>query len=147
MQRCMQYCAAEAKFNHKVAQRDLRRYHRRGADATTRLLLAELRRWPLQDTSVLDIGGGIVVIGMELADNGVSSATVVEASPAYFDVSRSEMESRCGPRPIRFVVGDSRWPPHSLTPTSSHWVVLSVVTPMPKIHFAVRPSEPANLLP
>lgn len=30
------------------AERDLRRYHRRGADATTRLLLTELRRWPLQ---------------------------------------------------------------------------------------------------
>jgi Methyltransferase small domain len=106
MQCCTRYCAAEAKFNGKVAQRDLRRYQRRGPDASTRLLLAELRRWPLQDASVLDIGGGIGVIGMELADSGVGSLIVVEASPAYFDVSRSELESRFGSRPTKFVVGD-----------------------------------------
>src|SRR5215469_4999424 len=106
MQCCTQYCAAEAKFNGKVAQRDLRRYRRRGPDATTRLLLAELRRWPLQDASLLDVGGGVGVIGMELADAGVGSATVVEASPAYFDVSRNELESRDGSRSIKFVVGD-----------------------------------------
>jgi magnesium-protoporphyrin O-methyltransferase len=43
---------------------------------------------------------------MELADSGVGSATVVEASPAYFDVTRSEVESRYGSRPTQFVVGD-----------------------------------------
>ena len=78
----------------KVAGRDLQRYRRRGADATTRLLLTELRRWPLQGTSILDIGGGIGVIEMELADSGVGSATVVEASPAYFEVARREVASQ-----------------------------------------------------
>jgi len=103
---CTRYCAAEAQFNRKVADRDLRRYRRRGADATTRLLLTELRRWPLQGRSILDIGGGIGVIEMELADSGVGSATVVEASPAYFEVARREVEARYGSRPTQFVVGD-----------------------------------------
>jgi len=84
----------------------LRRYRRRGADPITRLLLTELRKWPLQGASILDVGGGIGVIVMELADSGAGSATVVEASPAYFDVARSEMESRYGSRPTQFVVGD-----------------------------------------
>jgi hypothetical protein len=43
---------------------------------------------------------------MELAGSGVSSATVVEASPAYFEVARGEVESRYGSRPTEFVVGD-----------------------------------------
>jgi magnesium-protoporphyrin O-methyltransferase len=43
---------------------------------------------------------------MELADSGVGSATVVEASPAYFDLARSEVESRYGSRAVKFVVGD-----------------------------------------
>ena len=96
----------QATRNRKVTERDLRRYRRRGADPITRLLLTELRKWPLQGASILDVGGGIGVIGMELADSGAGSATVVEASPAYFDVARSEMESRYGSRPTQFVVGD-----------------------------------------
>ncbi len=103
---CTGYCAAEAQFNHKVAERDLRRYRRRGADATTRLMLAELRRWPLEGQRLLDVGGGIGVISKELASTGVASATVVEASPAYLEVARREAGSQYGSRPTQFVLGD-----------------------------------------
>jgi magnesium-protoporphyrin O-methyltransferase len=111
---CTRYCAAEAQFDRKRAKRDLERYRRRGADPITRLLLTELRKWPLQGVSILDVGGGIGIIGMELADSGAGSATVVEASPAYFDVARSEMESRYGSRPTQFVVGDFAALAHTL---------------------------------
>jgi predicted RNA methylase len=56
---CYQYCAAEKQFDSKVAERDLQRYRRRGPDAVTRLMQAELRRWPLQGEDLLDIGSGI----------------------------------------------------------------------------------------
>jgi 2-polyprenyl-3-methyl-5-hydroxy-6-metoxy-1,4-benzoquinol methylase len=85
---CTQYCAGEAQFNRKVAERDLRRYRRRGADVTTRLLVTELRRWPLEGWQLLDVGGGIGVISAELAGTGIADATVVEASPAYLEVAR-----------------------------------------------------------
>jgi len=103
---CTGYCAAEAQFNHKVAERDLRRYRRRGADATTRLILAELRRWPLEGRRLLDVGGGIGVISKELAGTGVASATVVEASSAYLEVARREAGSHYGTRPTQFILGD-----------------------------------------
>jgi 2-polyprenyl-3-methyl-5-hydroxy-6-metoxy-1,4-benzoquinol methylase len=103
---CTGYCAAEAQFDRKVAERDLRRYRRRGADATTRLKLAELRRWPLEGQRLLDVGGGIGVIGRELASTGVASATVVEASPAYLEVARREAGSQYGSRPTQFIMGD-----------------------------------------
>jgi 2-polyprenyl-3-methyl-5-hydroxy-6-metoxy-1,4-benzoquinol methylase len=103
---CTRYCAAEAQFNRKVAERDLRRYRRRGADATTRLMLAELRRWPLEGRQLLDVGGGIGVISRELADTGVASATIVEASPAYLEVARREAGSQYGSRPTQFILGD-----------------------------------------
>lgn len=103
---CERYCAAEANFGRKMADRDLRRYRRRGADPITKLLLRELRQWPLQGASLLDVGAGIGVIDMELADSGVSVATMVEASPAYFDVARATVETYYGSRPTEFVVGD-----------------------------------------
>jgi 2-polyprenyl-3-methyl-5-hydroxy-6-metoxy-1,4-benzoquinol methylase len=103
---CTGYCAAEAQFNHKRAERDLRRYRRRGANDTTRLMLAELRRWPLEGRRLLDVGGGIGVIGWELAGSGVVSATMVEASPAYLEVARREAGSKYGSRPTEFILGD-----------------------------------------
>jgi hypothetical protein len=88
---CTSYCAAEAQFDRKVAERDLRRYRRRGADKTTRLMLEELRRWPLDGRDLLDVGGGIGVISRELADTRLASTTIVEVSPAYSEVARREV--------------------------------------------------------
>ncbi len=103
---CTQYSAAEKQFDSKVAERDLQRYRLRGPDAVTRLMVAELRRWPLQGEDLLDVGSGIGVIGAELADTGLASATLVEASPAYLGVARAEIESRYESRPTRFHLGD-----------------------------------------
>jgi SAM-dependent methyltransferase len=103
---CTGYCAAEGQFDRKVAERDLPRYRRRGADATTRLMLVELRRWPLEGRRLLDVGGGIGVIIGELADTRVASAAIVEASPAYLEVARREVGLKFGSRPIQFVLGD-----------------------------------------
>ena len=103
---CNQYCAAEKQFDGKKAESDLQRYRRRGPDAVTRLMLAELRRWPLQGEDLLDVGSGIGVIGAELADSRLASATLVDASPAYLDVARAEIESRYESRPTRFLLGD-----------------------------------------
>lgn len=103
---CNQYCAAEKQFDGKRAERDLQRYRRRGPDAVTRLMLAELRRWPLQGEDLLDVGSGIGIIGAELAGSALASATLVDASPAYLDVARAEIESRYESRSTRFLLGD-----------------------------------------
>jgi 2-polyprenyl-3-methyl-5-hydroxy-6-metoxy-1,4-benzoquinol methylase len=105
---CTGYCAAEAQFSSKVAKRDLRRYQRRGADATTRLMLAELRRWPLEGRHLLDVGGGIGVISGELADTRVASAVTVEASSAYLEVARREVGPKYGSRPTNLSLATSR---------------------------------------
>ena len=103
---CTGHCAAAAFFDPKVAQRDLRRYQRRGPDAWTRVLLADLRRHPLQGLHLLDVGGGIGVIALELADAGLASVTLADASPAYLEVARRQVASRYGALPAQFVLGD-----------------------------------------
>ncbi len=103
---CTGYCAAAAQFDSKRAERDLLRYRRHGADATTRLIVAELRRWPLEGLRLLDVGGGIGVISCELSETSISSAAIVEASPAYLEVARREVALKFGSRPIQFVLGD-----------------------------------------
>jgi len=103
---CAHCCSAQTQFDSKRAGRDLRQYKRRGADAVTQLILAELQQRPLQGSDLLDIGAGIGVIGAELANSGIVKATVVEASPAYLDVARQEVGSRYGAGLSEFVLGD-----------------------------------------
>jgi len=103
---CSRYCAAEKQFDRKIADRDLKRYKRKGADVSTRMLIAELRRWPLRDKQLLDVGGGIGVIGAELAGDGLAGITHVEASPSYLEAARRELEPRFAPRPSQFFLGD-----------------------------------------
>lgn len=103
---CSGHCAAASFFDPKVAQRDLRRYLRRGPDPWTRVLLSELRRQPLQGLHLLDVGGGVGVIAMELADSGLAIVTLADASPAYLDVARRQVTERYDTRPAHFVLGD-----------------------------------------
>jgi len=103
---CSGYCAAQEHFNRKVANRDLKRYRRRGPDVTTRLLLEELRRWPLEGRRLLDVGGGIGVIGTELAGTDLASLTMVDASSSYLEVARNALRLGFGARPVEFIHGD-----------------------------------------
>jgi len=103
---CAGHCAAAGFFDSRIANRDLRRYQRRGPDASTRMLLAELRRWQLQDLELLDVGSGIGVIARELAAAGLASATLADASPAYLELARRNVGSRYGSHPTQFILGD-----------------------------------------
>ena len=60
----------------------------------------------MEGRRLLDVGGGIGAISAELANTGVASVTMVEASPAYLEVARREVGSKYGLRPTQFVLGD-----------------------------------------
>jgi magnesium-protoporphyrin O-methyltransferase len=103
---CTQYSAAEAHFGAKIAERDLQGYRRRGAQGITKILLQELRRLPLEGKELLDVGGGIGIIAADLADVGLASVTLVEASPSYLEAARKELETRYASRRAQFLLGD-----------------------------------------
>jgi methyltransferase family protein len=84
-------CAIEQTFDRRTAEGDLRRFRRRGPDATTRQLVAAVRDAPLSPhPTLLDIGGGIGVIHHLLLDGGFARAAQVDASEAYLAVAASE---------------------------------------------------------
>ena len=93
-------------FDEATARRDRDRYHRDGPDRTTRLLLELLTPYRSSGSSVLDIGGGIGIVDLELLRAGAGHATLVDASTAYLAVARDEA-SRAGLLDrIDFVEGD-----------------------------------------
>ncbi len=103
---CTGPCAAASHFNPTKAARDLRRYQRHGPDSTTRTLLAELRRQPLQGLHLLDVGGGIGVIAAELAAANLASVTFADASAGYLEAARRHLASLNTSLSARFFLGD-----------------------------------------
>ena len=87
---CCQCQAMESLFDAREAQRELRRYRRRGAANTTRALVRAIEAQGVAEMTLLDIGGGIGAIQLALLAAGARSATDVDASRAYLDAAQEE---------------------------------------------------------
>jgi SAM-dependent methyltransferase len=74
-------------FNRRIAGHDARRYRRRGLPGTARGLVS--LAGAVQDATVLDVGGGIGMLGLELLERGAARATNVELSGGYEEAARS----------------------------------------------------------
>jgi magnesium-protoporphyrin O-methyltransferase len=97
----------DALFNDRAARRELSAYRRKGAGGTTARLLSAIREsGAVSGASVLDIGGGVGVIGSELLEAGASALTDVDYSRAYLAAARSEVERRGHGDRATFVHGD-----------------------------------------
>jgi magnesium-protoporphyrin O-methyltransferase len=72
-------------FSKRLARRDARRYRRKGLDKTAQLIVDGLAERGVSDASVLEVGGGVGAIDIELLKAGARDATVVELSEEYDD--------------------------------------------------------------
>ena len=70
-------------FGEQFARRVAKRYRKRGLDKTSKRIVAFLERTGVQDATVLEIGGGVGEIQLELLQRGAASAVNLELSPAY----------------------------------------------------------------
>jgi hypothetical protein len=82
----MSTCCAqgyERFFGARTARRDAKRYRERGLDDTARRLVDELAARSLAGATVLEIGGGVGAVDLELLAIGAERATIVELSHGY----------------------------------------------------------------
>lgn len=93
-------------FSDRNASDDLKRYRRQGADRSTRELIAAVRAEGIDGRRVLDIGGGIGAIQLELLAAGAATAESVDASPAYVAVAKAEAARRGLEDRTTYRVGD-----------------------------------------
>jgi 16S rRNA G966 N2-methylase RsmD len=70
-------------FNARFARSMAARYRKRGLDKTARAMVELLAQDGVQNATVLEIGGGVGEIQLELLQRGAASATNLELSPAY----------------------------------------------------------------
>lgn len=103
---CRQCEGIESQFSRKFAERELRRFRKRGPIPTTRRLLDALASAGVGDSTLLDVGGGIGAIHHTLLDAGVREAVHVDASSGYLAVAKEESTRRGHEGRVRFVGGD-----------------------------------------
>jgi magnesium-protoporphyrin O-methyltransferase len=84
----------DALFDDRAARRELAAFRRTGADGTTRRLLDAILAEGVNGATVLDIGGGVGIIGVELLAAGAATVTNVDASGPYLEAARAEIERR-----------------------------------------------------
>jgi len=99
-------CGVDSVFDSRVAERDLRRYRRRGPHGSSRALISAIRSAGVQGASLLDIGAGVGAVTHELMDAGVTHAMIADASAAYAEAARSEATRRGHGKQLDVHVGD-----------------------------------------
>lgn len=80
-------------FNSKEAERRLRNYRRRGLDGTAAGMVDYINGRGVDGLSVLEIGGGLGDLQVELLKAGASTSVNVELSGGYEEAARELMES------------------------------------------------------
>jgi magnesium-protoporphyrin O-methyltransferase len=70
-------------FNQRFARRLADRYRKRGLDQTARTMVEFLQEVGIEGASVLEIGGGVGELEVELLQAGAARAQNLELSPAY----------------------------------------------------------------
>src|SRR3954452_16497873 len=75
-------------FGDSFARRSARRYREHGLDRTARRIVEFLEERGIEDATVLEIGGGVGDIQIELLERGAAHTTNLELSPAYEGVAR-----------------------------------------------------------
>jgi hypothetical protein len=80
----------EKLFGERTARRDVKRYRRKGLDDTASLMVEFLQGHGLVGSTVLEIGGGVGTIEVEVLRAGAGHAVNVELSP-YYEASAREL--------------------------------------------------------
>jgi 16S rRNA G966 N2-methylase RsmD len=80
---CCDPRGCDRMFDDRFARRTAARYRKRGLDRTARRMLDLLAADGVHGATVLEIGGGVGEIQLELLRRGAASATNLELSPGY----------------------------------------------------------------
>ena len=112
-------------FTQRVARRDAKRYRKRGLDPTAASLVRTIG--DVRGATVLDVGGGVGAIALELLQGGAERAITVELSPAYDEEARALARERGVEERVERRVADFAGDTPGTVPTADAVVLHRVV--------------------
>ena len=83
MTRCCSPAGYRWIFSERHARREARRYRRRGLDSTARRTAQLLEPNAIRGATLLEVGGGVGALQVELLKAGVTRAVGIEMTPTY----------------------------------------------------------------
>src|ERR687885_2153684 len=83
MASCCNPRGCDAFFGERFARRAARRYRKRGLDKTARRIVDLLAARGIRGATVLEVGGGVGEVQIELLKRGAARAVNLELSPGY----------------------------------------------------------------
>ncbi len=83
MSNCCQSRGCDEFFGSRSARRMAKRYRKRGLDATAKEIVGFLESRGIAGATVLEVGGGVGEIQLELLERGAARTVNLELSPAY----------------------------------------------------------------
>jgi magnesium-protoporphyrin O-methyltransferase len=103
-------------FKPRNARKNLKRYRKKGLDAIERQMVASVPAEDLDGARVLEIGGGIGTIQVELLAAGASEGEVIELVAAYEPYARELAQDKRLETRSRFRVADVLAQPEAVAP-------------------------------
>jgi magnesium-protoporphyrin O-methyltransferase len=82
----------DVHFDADDARQDLLAYRQNGAEGSTKRLIEVLVAEGIEGASLLDIGGGVGVVQLELLKAGMATSMDVDASGPFLQVAEAEAE-------------------------------------------------------
>jgi len=70
-------------FSERNARAEAKRYKRKGLDPTSKRIVDYLKQQGLADRTLLEVGGGVGAIQIEMLKAGMSRAVSIELTPTY----------------------------------------------------------------
>lgn len=89
MANCCNPRGCDQMFSTRFARHVARHYRKHGLDRTARRMVDFLERRGIEGATILEVGGGVGEIQLELLRRGASRATNLELSPAYDEEAAS----------------------------------------------------------
>ncbi len=104
---CKHCCGADQLFDLKGAEKELKKYKKKGPGKVTRKLIELLKKEDdLNGNTLLDIGGGIGAIQWGFLENGGKSTIDVDASNGYQHVAKTYAKELGFEEKAKYVFGD-----------------------------------------
>ena len=93
-------------FDLKRARKELDKYLTSGPKKTTQHLLDHLTAKITAEHSLLDIGGGVGALPMELLERGIDRISYIDISDAYTQIFREQMQAMALDDKVLMLTGD-----------------------------------------